>query len=64
MIDFGNIPARFLMVEVVKGEPLPNDESAVEVYGIHYRNMDDVLGEGETKLLFEKTYQILYGFNT
>ena len=64
VIDFGNIPARFLMVEVVKGEPLPNDESAVEVYGIHYRNMDDVLGDGETKLLFEKTYQILYGFNT
>ena len=64
VIDFGNVPARFLMVEVVNGEPLPNDESAVEVYGIHYRNMDEVLGEGETKLLFEKTYQILYGFNT
>ena len=56
MIDLGSIPARFLMIEVVKGEPLPNDERAVEVYGINYRNMDDVLGEGETKLLFDKTY--------
>ena len=60
----GNVPARYLMIEVVKGEPLPNDENAVEVFGMNYRSMDQVLGEGESKLLFDKTYQILYGFNS
>ena len=60
----GNLPARYLMIEVVKGEPLPNDENCVEVYGINYRKMDNTLGDGETKLLFDKTYQILYGFNS
>ena len=53
IIDLGSFPARFLMIEVVKGEPLPNDERAVEVYGMNYRKMDETLGDGESKLLFE-----------
>ena len=64
VVDLGSFPARFLMIEVVKGEPLPNDERAVEVYGINYRKMDKVLCDGESKLLFDSAYQIMYGFNT
>ena len=37
IIDVGSLPARFLMFEVTNGEPLHNDESAVEVYGIVHR---------------------------
>ena len=39
IIDVGNLPARFLMFEVTNGEPLPNDKSAVEVYGIVHRKL-------------------------
>lgn len=56
VIDLGSFPARFLMIEVVKGEPLPNDERAVEVYGMNYKKMDETLGDGETKLLFDNAY--------
>jgi len=49
---------------VLKGDLLPNDESCVEAFGINYRAMDSVLGEGQTDLLFDKAYQIIYGFNS
>ena len=61
----GNVPARYLMIEVTKGEPLPNDEDAIEVYGVNQSRMDIVLGEdGGQSLLMDKAFQIIYGFNT
>jgi len=63
VIDLGNMPARFLMIEVTNGEPIPNDEKAVEVYGILHRKMQQVMGPDDAKVLFNKTFQILYGFN-
>ena len=59
------MPARYIMIEVTKGEPLPNDEEAIEVYGISYKSMDNVLGEdGGSNLLMDKAFKIIYGFNT
>ena len=53
------------MIEVTNGEPLPNDEEAVEVYGVSYSNMNNILGEdGGSSLLMDKAFQIIYGFNT
>ena len=63
VIDLGNLPARFLMVEVTNGEPLPNDERVVEVYGKTYRKLGNWMGPDDTKMLFDKTFQIVYGFN-
>ena len=63
VVDLGNVPARYLMIEVTHGEPLPNDEEAVEVYGMPYSRMDSVLGDGESQLLMDKAFQIIYGFN-
>ena len=54
--DIGDIPARFIMLEVTHGEPIANDERLVEVYGMHYRGMDAVLGDGQTQLLLEKSH--------
>ena len=51
------------MIEVTHGEPLPNDEEAVEVYGMKHNTMDSVLGDGESQLLMDKAFQIIYGFN-
>jgi hypothetical protein len=50
------------MVEVVNGEPLPNDVSAVDVYGIPYRKLGVVMGPEDAKVMFNKTFQIIYGF--
>ena len=44
------------MVEVTHGEPLPNDEEAVEVYGMKHNTMDSVLGDGESQLLMDKAF--------
>lgn len=62
VIDVGSLPARFLMVEVVNGEPLPNDPSCVEVYGLSHRKMTHLMGPDETKVMFDKTFKIIYGF--
>ena len=51
------------MVEVTNGEPLPNDERVVEVYGVAYRQLGNLMGPSDTKMLFDKTFQIVYGFN-
>ena len=59
----GNVPARFLMIEVTNGEPLPNDEEAVEVYGVRAGAMDSTFGEGDANMLMDKAFKIIYGFN-
>ena len=52
------------MIEVTNGEPLPNDEEAVEVYGMSCGSMDAEFGaESGSQLLMDKAYQIIYGFN-
>ena len=61
MIEVGSLPARYLMIEVEKGVPLPKP-SNIKVFGIKHKNIESVLGEGSNTLLFDKTYQIVYGF--
>ena len=52
------------MIEVTHGEPLPNDEDAVEVYGMNTKSLDATLGEDSgSALLMDKAFQIIYGFN-
>ena len=51
------------MIEVTHGEPLPNDEECVEVYGMRSSQMERHLGTGETEMLLDKAFQIIYGFN-
>ena len=64
VVGLGNVPARYLMIEVTNGEPLPNDEEAVEVYGMSCGSMDAEFGaESGSQLLMDKAYQIIYGFN-
>lgn len=63
IIDLGNVPGRYLMIEVTHGEPLPNDEECVEVYGMRSSQMERHLGTGETEMLLDKAFQIIYGFN-
>ena len=58
----GNVPARYLMIEVTNGEPLPNDEEAVEIYGMPHQSMGSVLGDAETGILMNKAFKIIYGF--
>ena len=65
VVSLGNIPARYLMIEVIRGEPLPNDEDAVEVYGMNCGALDSELGQdGGSQLLMDKAFQIIYGFNS
>ena len=63
IVDLGNVPARFLMIEVTNGEPLPNDEDAVQVYGVRVNAMDSAFGTGEAEMLMDKAFKIIYGFN-
>ena len=63
VVDLGNVPARFLMIEVTNGEPLPNDEDAVEVYGVRASAMEAAFGVGEAEMLMDKAFKIIYGFN-
>ena len=64
VVDLGSVPARFLMIEVTHGEPLPNDEEAVEIYGISQRSIGAVLSEDESSMLMDKAFKIIYGFNS
>ena len=53
------------MIEVTHGEPLPNDEDAVEVYGMSCGAMDAQFGQDAgSSLLMDKAFQIIYGFNS
>ena len=58
----GSLPARFLLVEVEKGVTLPSAKN-IRVFGVKHKNIENVFGEGSQNLLFDKTYQIVYGFN-
>ena len=51
------------MITVTHGEPLPNDEEAIEVYGVRSSKMEGVFGESEAQVLLDKTFKIIYGFN-
>ena len=64
VINVGNVPCRYLMFEVVKGAPLPCDHKMLSLYGVKAGEMNEVIGDGSWDLLFEKTYQIIYNFNT
>jgi hypothetical protein len=55
IINVGNIPARYLLIEIEKGVPFPKN-SDMKIYGIHHKEIDEVLGEGYSSLLFDKTY--------
>ena len=44
------------MIEVVNGEPLPNDEQAVEVYGVRKSQMDSAFGEDDSHMLMDKAF--------
>ena len=49
------------MIEVEKGVALPKSKD-LKVLGIKHKEVDNVLGKGANDLLFDKTYQIIYGF--
>ena len=51
------------MIEVSNGEPLPNDEDAIEVYGMRPGAINDAFGARESEMLIDKTFKIIYGFN-
>ena len=61
VIEVGSLPARYLLVEVEKGVPLPSEQN-ITIYGIKHKNIESILGQGSQNLLFDKTYQIIYGF--
>ena len=55
IIDVGNIPARFLIIEVEKGVPLPKKNN-LQVFGIKHDQINDILGEGYNQMLFDNAY--------
>ena len=61
IINCGSIPGRYLMIEVEKGVPLPSIDK-IRVFGIRFREIEERMGPGATNLLFDKTYQLVYGF--
>lgn len=56
IVDLGNVPARYLMIEVTNGEPLPNDEECIEVYGVHRSAMEGAFGEADSHMLMDKAF--------
>ena len=48
------------MLEMEKGAPLKDAYKNIELYGIYYKDMDSVLGEGYSELLFNNEYEIIY----
>jgi hypothetical protein len=48
------------MLEMEKGNPLREAYKNIELYGIYYKEMDKVLGEGNSELLFDTAYEIIY----
>lgn len=51
------------MIEVTKGSPLKDRHDAIQVHGLHCRDIDIDMGEGSWDMLFDKAHQIIYGFN-
>jgi hypothetical protein len=49
-----------MMLEIEKGAPLRDAYKNIELYGIYYKDMDSVLGEGNSGLLFDTAYEIIY----
>jgi len=60
IIKVGGLPWRYMMLEMEKGAPLRDAYKNIELYGIYYKDMDSVLGEGNSGLLFDTAYEIIY----
>eukprot|EP00343_Euplotes_focardii_P009986 CAMPEP_0205826450 /NCGR_PEP_ID=MMETSP0206-20130828/28676_1 /ASSEMBLY_ACC=CAM_ASM_000279 /TAXON_ID=36767 /ORGANISM="Euplotes focardii, Strain TN1" /LENGTH=52 /DNA_ID=CAMNT_0053126377 /DNA_START=269 /DNA_END=427 /DNA_ORIENTATION=- len=43
-----------------KGAPLREAYKNIELYGIYYKEMDNVLGTGYTEMLFDHAYEMIY----
>lgn len=56
----GGLPWRYMMLEMVKGAPLREAYKNIELYGIYYKNMDSVLGDGFQEMLFDHAYEMIY----
>lgn len=48
------------MLEMEKGAPLREAYKNIELYGIYYNEMDNVLGDGFSEMLFDHAYEIIY----
>jgi len=47
---------------VKEGVPLP-DFGKIAFYGIRHAELEERLGEGATKLMFEGAFELIYSFN-
>ena len=63
-IKVGWLPWRYIMLEMEKGVPLKDPLKNIEVYGIYYNEMDSILGDGYSEMLFDNAYEIIYQTKT
>ena len=56
------MPAHYVKIEVKEGVPLP-DFGKIAFYGIRHAELEERLGEGATKLMFEGAFELIYSFN-
>eukprot|EP00347_Sterkiella_histriomuscorum_P015765 403355764 len=62
IIDIGNLPAKYILIEVDKGVPIKALKQDFQVFGVEHTQIESTFGMGTHDVLFDKTYQILYGF--
>ena len=40
VIDCGNVPAKYILIEVEKGSPVPARKDQIKVVGLNYQDID------------------------
>ncbi len=56
IIELGNIPAKFIMIEVDKGVPIHVLKQDIKIFGVSHTDIDSTFGLGSHDVLFDKTY--------
>ncbi|CDW75561.1 UNKNOWN [Stylonychia lemnae] len=62
IIELGNVPCKYILIEVDKGVPIDAFRQDIKIFGLPHTDIDNTFGMGFHDVLFDKTYQILYGF--
>lgn len=61
VLKVGCLPCKYMMLEMEKGTPVRDAYRNIELYGVYYKEMDQVMGEGYSEILFDSAYDIIYG---
>ena len=59
VIKIGCLPCRYVMIEMEMGVPIC-DPRKVKCFGLKYSEVDSVLGEGYSDVLFDSAYELIF----